>query len=49
MLTFANVTDQASDIKTSSTFNIWNVNSDMVNCQPPMKSTLHRNDASKQM
>lgn len=32
MLTFANVIDQASDIKTASTLNIWNVNSDMVNC-----------------
>lgn len=43
--TFANVTDQAPDIKATTTFNIWNVNSDMVNCQCNVKSTLRRNHA----
>lgn len=45
MPTFANVTDQAPDVKATTTFNIWNVNSDMVKCQCNVKSTLHRNHA----
>lgn len=49
MPTFANVADQAPDIKATAAFNIWNVNSDMVNCQHNVKSTLHRDHAPKQM
>lgn len=47
--TFANVTDQAPDIKAAATFDIWNVNGDMVNCQQNVKSASHRNRAPKQM
>jgi len=45
MPTFANVTDQAPDIKATTTFNIWNVNTNMINYQCNVKSTLHRNHA----
>lgn len=51
MPTFADVIDQASDIKATATFNIWNGNSGMVNCQWRIKiyfTQKCRNALSKQ-